>query len=195
MIAAAGLLHDVSVAFDPVGSWTTLAVVTAALAAVLFAVGPDRSRVTPGRRLVLVLVRLAAFVALIACMTRPTIVATKKARGLLPEQVPHVDAAWNAARSALLLAALTTRPDLLLEATDDRIHQPYRRPAYPRSTDLVAKLRARGIPAAVSGAGPTVIALADAATAPGVTALAGARFATTVLEVDTEGARVLPLDT
>jgi len=80
MIAAAGLLHDVSVAFDPVGSWTTLAVVTAALAAVLFAVGPDRSRVTPGRRLALVLVRLAAFVALVACMTRPTIVATKKAR-------------------------------------------------------------------------------------------------------------------
>jgi hypothetical protein len=80
MIAAASLLHDVSVAFDPVGSWATLAIVTAALAAVLFAVGPDRSRVSPGRRLVLVLVRLAAFVALVACMTRPTIVATKKAR-------------------------------------------------------------------------------------------------------------------
>jgi hypothetical protein len=80
MIAAAGLLHDVSVAFDPVGSWPALAVVAAALAAVLLAVGPDRSRVPPGRRLVLVFVRLAAFVALVACMTRPTIVATKKAR-------------------------------------------------------------------------------------------------------------------
>ncbi|MFM8435287.1 MAG: hypothetical protein ACKOBP_08105, partial [Planctomycetia bacterium] len=80
MIAAAGLLHDVSVAFDPVGSWAAVAVVAAALAAVLFAVGPDRSRVSPGRRLALVLVRLAAFVALVACMTRPTIVATKKAR-------------------------------------------------------------------------------------------------------------------
>ena len=80
MIAVAGLLHDVSVAFDPVGSWATLAVVTAALAAVLFAVGPDPSRVSPGRRLALVFVRLAAFLALVACMTRPTIVATKKAR-------------------------------------------------------------------------------------------------------------------
>jgi homoserine kinase len=123
-----------------------------------------------------------------------TAVATKKARGLLPEQVPHVDAAWNAARAALLLAALTSRPDLLLEATDDRLHQTYRRPAYPRTTDLVAKLRAKGIPAAVSGAGPTVIALADDATAGVVAGLAGARFATSVLEVDVEGARVLPLD-
>jgi homoserine kinase len=122
-----------------------------------------------------------------------TAVATKKARGLLPETVPHVDAAWNAARAALLVTALTQRQDLLLEATGDRLHQPYRRPAYPRTTDLVAKLRGRGIPAAVSGAGPTVIALADAGTAPSVEALAGARFATTVLEVDYEGARLLPL--
>jgi homoserine kinase len=59
----------------------------------------------------------------------------------------------------------------------------------------VAKLRGRGIPAAVSGAGPTVIALTDAATAPAVAGLAGARFTTLVLDVDAEGARVLPLDT
>ncbi len=120
-------------------------------------------------------------------------VATKKARALLPETVPHADAAWNAARAALLVQALTARPDLLLEATDDRLHQPYRRPAYPRTTDLVAKLRAAGIPAAVSGAGPTVLALADADSAPKVAALAGARFATSILEVDREGARVLPV--
>ena len=123
-----------------------------------------------------------------------TAVATKKARGLLPESVPHVDAAFNAARAALLVQALTVRPDLLLEATEDRLHQPYRRPAYPRTTDLVAKLRAAGIPSAVSGAGPTVLALATAGTAEKVAALAGARFETSVLEVDREGARVLPLD-
>ncbi len=120
-------------------------------------------------------------------------VATKKARALLPETVPHADAAWNAARAALLVQALTTRPDLLLDATDDRLHQTYRRPAYPRTSDLVAKLRAAGIPAAVSGAGPTVLALADAASAPRVAGLAGARFTTSVLEVDREGARVLPV--
>lgn len=123
-----------------------------------------------------------------------TAVATKKARALLPETVPHADAAFNAARAALLVPALTSRPDLLLEATEDRLHQQYRRPAYPRTADLVTKLRAAGIPAVVSGAGPTVLALADAATAPEVAALAGARFATSVLEVDVAGGRVLPLD-
>jgi homoserine kinase len=123
-----------------------------------------------------------------------TAVATKKARGLLPETVPHEDAAFNAARSALLVQALTSRPDLLLDATEDRLHQPYRRPAYPRTTDLVAKLRAAGIPAVVSGAGPTVLALATTGTAEKVAALAGARFETSVLEIDREGARVLPLD-
>jgi len=123
-----------------------------------------------------------------------TSVATKKARGLLPATVPHADAAHSAARAALLVPALTGRPDLLLEATDDRLHQSYRRPAYPRTLDLVAKLRAAGIAAAVSGAGPTVLALTDATTAPRVAALAGARFETSVLTVDTDGARVVPLD-
>jgi homoserine kinase len=123
-----------------------------------------------------------------------TAVATKKARGMLPATVPHADAAYNSARAALLVTALTTRPDLLLDATEDRLHQEYRRAAYPRSLDLVAKLRAAGIPATVSGAGPTVLALADSATAPGVAARAGARFESTVLEVDAGGARLLALD-
>jgi homoserine kinase len=139
--------------------------------------------------------RLAPAASIVPVVCVPsTAVPTKKARGMLPETVPHVDAAFNAARAALLVPALTTRPDLLLEATDDRLHQPYRRPAYPRTADLVAKLRAAGIPAAVSGAGPTVLALTDAATAPSVAAFAGARFATSVLEVDTAGARVVPLE-
>ncbi|MBI1376237.1 MAG: homoserine kinase [Frankiales bacterium] len=123
-----------------------------------------------------------------------TAVATKKARALLPATVPHADAARNAARAALLLTALTSRPDLLLDATEDRIHQQYRRPAYPRTGDLVAKLRDAGIPAAVSGAGPTVIALTDAENASRVSGIAGARFAVSVLEVDRTGARIEPLE-
>ena len=123
-----------------------------------------------------------------------TAVATRKARALLPETVPHADAAFNAARAALLLTALTSRPDLLLEATSDRLHQDYRRPAYPRTADLVAKLRQAGIAATVSGAGPSVLALADAGSAGSVAALAGARFATSVLEVDQRGGRLEALD-
>jgi homoserine kinase len=120
-------------------------------------------------------------------------VPTKKARAMLPDTVPHADAAANSARAALLVTALTTRPDLLLDATDDRIHQDYRRGAYPRSADLVAKLRAQGVPAVISGAGPTVLALADSASATSVATAAGARFETTVLEFDTGGARIVPL--
>jgi homoserine kinase len=85
--------------------------------------------------------------------------STPKARKLLPETVPHADAAWNAGRAALLVEALTRRPELLLAATDDRIHQPYRAEAMPRTAALVATLRERGVAAVVSGAGPTVLAL------------------------------------
>ncbi len=135
----------------------------------------------------------AASIVPVVCVPSSS-VPTKKARAMLPEVVPHADAAFNAAHAALLVPALTTRPDLLLEATDDRLHQPYRRPAYPRTADLVAKLRAAGIAATVSGAGPTVLALTDAATAPSVAGFAGARFVTSVLEVDPEGGRVVPLE-
>jgi homoserine kinase len=90
----------------------------------------------------------------------PTAASTEEARGLLPEQVPHADAVFNASRSALLVAALTGRPDALLAATDDRLHQPHRADAVPDSAALVAKLRAAGLPAVVSGAGPTVLVLA-----------------------------------
>jgi homoserine kinase len=84
---------------------------------------------------------------------------TERARGLLPEMVPHADAAANAGRAALLIAALTGAPELLLDATEDRLHQTYRAPAMPPSLELVERLRGKGIAAVVSGAGPTVLAL------------------------------------
>jgi homoserine kinase len=84
---------------------------------------------------------------------------TEVARASLPESVPHGDAAFNAGRSALLVHALTKAPALLLAATEDRLHQPYRAAGAPASAALVAQLRAEGIAAMVSGAGPTVLAL------------------------------------
>jgi len=120
--------------------------------------------------------------------------STKAARRLLPESVPHADATANAARVALLVTALSRRPDLLLLATEDRLHQDYRAPAMPRTATLVAELRAAGVPAVVSGAGPTVLALTspvqrkelmDAPTRRGWSALA--------LDVDRHGAVTLPL--
>ncbi|MDO9377854.1 MAG: homoserine kinase [Nocardioidaceae bacterium] len=88
----------------------------------------------------------------------PTGVETRLARGLLPASVPHAEAARNAGRSALMVPALTGHPELLLAATEDQLHQRYRASAMPDSFDLVQALRAQGVPAVISGAGPTVLA-------------------------------------
>lgn len=85
--------------------------------------------------------------------------STAKARKLLPETISHHDAVLNSSHTALLPIALATRPDLLLTATEDLLHQHYRAQAYPKSMDLVDQLRAKGIAATISGAGPSVLAL------------------------------------
>ncbi|RSM49518.1 homoserine kinase [Amycolatopsis balhimycina DSM 5908] len=114
--------------------------------------------------------------------------ATATTRGLLPSSVPHVDAAHNAGRAALAVHALTAKPELLLAATEDRLHQHYRAPAYPASTELVATLRARGVAAAISGAGPTVLALTTAGILPAEVGVAG--FDVFELPVDLTGVQV-----
>lgn len=86
-------------------------------------------------------------------------VPTSKARKMLPETIPHKDAVNNSINAALLTQALTVRPDLLLTATQDYLHQSYREPAMPKSYALMQKLRAAGVAAVISGAGPTVLAL------------------------------------
>lgn len=95
----------------------------------------------------------------------PFRLATEAARALLPNEVTMADAVHNLGRSALMVAALTTDPDLLFAATEDRLHQDARRSAYPQSWDLVQRLRAAGVPAAISGAGPSVIAFGPIAEA------------------------------
>jgi homoserine kinase len=114
--------------------------------------------------------------------------ATATTRGLLPAVVPHADAAHNAGRAALAVHALTTRPELLLPATEDRLHQGYRAPAYPASTELVATLRAHGVAAAVSGAGPTVLALTTTGILPPEVGVEG--FDVFELPVDLAGVQV-----
>ncbi|MGJ9509415.1 homoserine kinase [Actinotignum sp. GS-2025b] len=82
---------------------------------------------------------------------------TEKARAALPDTVPHADAAFNASRTAMLALALEHYPDLLWQATADRLHQDYRAGAMPASADAVRALRAAGFPAVISGAGPSVL--------------------------------------
>lgn len=92
----------------------------------------------------------------------PAPLSTAVARELLPSTVTHADAAANAARTALLVLALSGRPELLLPATEDFLHQRFRAPAMPDTLGLVERLRAAGVPAVVSGAGPAVLAFVDA---------------------------------
>ncbi len=87
--------------------------------------------------------------------------STAVARSLQPLQVPREDAVFNVSRSALLIAAMTQSPELLMAATEDKLHQNYRAQAMPETDRLVRALRAEGYAAVVSGAGPSVLVLAD----------------------------------
>ncbi|OBH24408.1 homoserine kinase [Mycobacterium sp. E342] len=84
---------------------------------------------------------------------------TAETRVLLPAQVSHDDARFNVSRAALLVVALTERPDLLMPATEDLLHQPQRAPAMPASAEYLRLLRRNNVAATLSGAGPALIAL------------------------------------
>lgn len=117
--------------------------------------------------------------------------STARARKALPETVPHADAARNAGRSALLVHALAADPELLFAATEDRLHQHYRASSQPRTAGLVEALRADGVPAVVSGAGPSVLAFAGPADDLGSYVPRG--WSVEVLAVDQGGAEQLAL--
>ncbi len=112
---------------------------------------------------------------------------TAEARAALPASVPHGDAAHSAGRAALLTHALTTDPTLLFPATEDRLHQNYRAAGMPGTARLVSDLRAAGVAAVVSGAGPAVLAL----TAPPEGLVEGMDWAVHRLAVDVAGATIV----
>jgi homoserine kinase len=122
-----------------------------------------------------------------------TAVATAKARKMLPETIPHRDAARNSANSALLVHALTLRPDLLFRATEDFLHQAYRSEAMPASFALLNKLRGAGVAAFISGAGPTVLALhiGNEGDVAELIRAAGSKFEAKSLEISRMGAELL----
>jgi len=138
---------------------------------------------------------LADLAPVVCVPTSP--LATEVARKVLPASVPHADAAANSARTALLIAGLTSQPELLLAGTEDFLHQRYRADSMPATTALIAELRAAGIPAAVSGAGPSVLALpvtsaqAEAVGVLAVGADTGADWQVLPLSVDTAGAQLV----
>ena len=129
-------------------------------------------------------------------------VSTQKARSVLPQSYTRKDAVYNIQRSALIVGALTTGNwPLLQEAMNDRVHQPYRASLIPGFEEILA-LRMPGMfGLALSGAGPTIFALADPAKADavgweitGVFEKHGVKALPHVVNIDTEG-RVISRET
>jgi len=121
--------------------------------------------------------------------------STALARSLQPESVPHADAIFNVSRSTLLIAALIQSPELLLAATEDKLHQSYRASAMPETDRLIQALRAEGFPAVVSGAGPSILVLCSdpgqrLAAADLVASQAATPWESLILAVDFKGATV-----
>ncbi len=86
-------------------------------------------------------------------------VPTSRARAALPKEVPLPDAVFNISRACLLTVGVASSDQkLIARGLQDRLHQPYRSPLYPRSAEMVANARSFGaLGATISGAGPTVL--------------------------------------
>jgi len=123
----------------------------------------------------------------------PTELQTTTARALLPAEVPFVDASHNVSRSALLVHAMTSDPRRLMAATSDRLHQQRRSSAYPDSVALVVRLREAGVPAVISGAGPSVLAFAEAPILAMVESAAGPGWRVLPVAASASGAREVPV--
>jgi len=95
-------------------------------------------------------------------------VSTHQSRAALPRVVAHADAAYSVGRASLLVAALLTqRYELLRHAMEDRLHQPYRVPeGSPPAAIMAAALAAGASGTALSGSGPSILALCASPTGP-----------------------------
>ena len=87
---------------------------------------------------------------------------TKKSRAILPASVPRTGAVYNLQTSAFFMAALEERRcDLLWDAMQDRLHRHARQALILGLADVLSLPRMPGLlGVALSGAGPSVIALA-----------------------------------
>jgi homoserine kinase len=104
--------------------------------------------------------------------------------------VPFQTAVHTAARAALLPLALAGDTELLLPATEDLLHQPWRLASTPAAARVLELLRGRGHAAFVSGAGPSLLVLSGRRAAPGAVADAGEALRT----ADADGWRVHRLE-
>ncbi|ACB84495.1 homoserine kinase [Natranaerobius thermophilus] len=83
--------------------------------------------------------------------------STQKAREALPERIAFQDGLFNLSRANMLILAFQQRDyELLWHSMDDELHEPYRAKLIPGLDRLLQEVRGAGIPAAISGAGPSI---------------------------------------
>lgn len=99
---------------------------------------------------------------------------TGAARKVVPDSLSRADSIANAAAAAALVMILTggAGPENLMQATQDRMHEPYRLPLMPETQELHRHLRESGVPTTMSGAGPSLIGLVPAGDLPRARSLA-----------------------
>lgn len=131
----------------------------------------------------------ASITPIVAVPTQP--VPTAHARRLLGDTVTREAAVFNIGRVAALSHALGADPTMLFSATEDRLHQDERAQAYPDSHALLSEWRSQGLPAVISGAGPTVLVLTDQPDQAHrvMTASCGGDWQVQILDIDVTGAR------
>ncbi|CAG8611206.1 2587_t:CDS:2 [Paraglomus brasilianum] len=133
-------------------------------------------------------------------------VATVTARSVLPEAYTRDDVVFNLQRLAVLTTALSVSPpnaDLIFQAMQDRIHQPYRKHLIPGLPHILSSVKPQTHPGllgiCLSGAGPTILALAYdnfdhiAESITKAFAKEGIDTVVKVLEVTEDGAQVTKL--
>lgn len=124
---------------------------------------------------------------------------THVARAALPRNVTRLDAVYNLQHTAIFISALAQRRyDLFWEAMRDRLHQPRRDSLVPGLAEALALPQMRGLlGVALSGAGPSIVALVDDNEKPIGNKIASCfrshkiESKVRVLEVDNEGCRVI----
>ena len=126
-------------------------------------------------------------------------VRTADARNALPKEVPFEDAVFNLGRAALLTAAWATgKWDYLKWGMDDKLHQPYRSKLFSGGEAILSCVQElpECVSIAISGSGPSVIALVSGDTHRVAEAMCrtftehGVRSQFFVLNGSAEGARV-----
>ncbi len=116
--------------------------------------------------------------------------STSKARAVLPSSISYGDAIYNFGHLAYLVSAISNGEySALVEALNDRVHQPYRLDLIKGGRELLTALHNQGIGAFVSGAGPTIMAMTDKDV--DLEKFDNYGFKALSLEIDTKGLEIL----